>query len=191
MGSDSTTLAAPNAKPAGAFARVVGWLAAISDQLSAFICAFLIVSTTIAMVLYQLGVASAWLDDLLRMLLIWLVYLGTVSLCLNNDHITMDAVYARLPPRLRRTIDILVALLGVTLCALVSKIGYDSLMQTLEYNEQLPSGFIPAWPQSLAIPLCFGLMTLAYLSHLATVLTGGRRRSRNDSAESPPAPNDI
>ena len=73
--------------------RVVQRVARVCDELSAAICAILIVVTTAAVAVYQLGIALAWLDDVLRTLLIWLVYLGTVSLCLRNDHISMDVVY--------------------------------------------------------------------------------------------------
>jgi C4-dicarboxylate transporter DctQ subunit len=145
----------------------------VCDQLSALVCAFLIVATTAAVTLYQLGIAISWMDDLLRMLLVWLVYLGTVSLCLDNDHISMDAVYLRLPPRARRAVDILVALLGVGLCGFVAKIGFDGLRQTWAYGERLSSGELPAWPRDLVIPLCFALMAIAFIAQLAKLL---RRR---------------
>ena len=152
--------------------KVAQW----ADQLSALICAFLIVVTTAAMGIYQLGIRIPWLDDVLRMLLIWLVYMGCVALCLNNDHISMDAIYLRLPTTARKVMDIVIALLGVGLCGFVTKIGYDSMRQGIEYEELLPSGYIPAWPQSLAIPLGFALMTVAYVSFLFSVFTGRRQR---------------
>lgn len=152
--------------------KVAQW----ADQLSALICAFLIVVTTAAMGIYQLGISIPWLDDVLRMLLIWLVYMGCVALCLNNDHISMDAIYLRLPTTARKVMDIVIALLGVGLCGFVTKIGYDSMRQGIEYEELLPSGYIPAWPQSLAIPLGFALMTFAYVSFLFSIFTGRRYR---------------
>jgi len=85
----------------------------------------------------------------------------------------MDAVYLRLPARGRRAVDILVALLGIALCAFTAKIGWASLRQTYLYGEKLSSGEIPAWPRDLVIPLCFALMAIAYVSHLAKLL---RRR---------------
>ena len=156
----------------GGFERLAGWIVKASDQISAAVCAFLIVATTAAMLAYQAGWASPWLDDVLRMLLVWLVYLGTVSLCLTNDHITMDAMYTRMRPGVRRAVDIAVALLGLGLCAFVTKIGWDSLRQTIEFDEQMPSGYFAAWPLSIAIPVCFGLMAIAYLAHFIRVLRG-------------------
>jgi TRAP-type C4-dicarboxylate transport system permease small subunit len=156
--------------------RVARW----ADQLSAFICAVLIVVTTLAMIVYQLGISIPWLDDVLRMLLIWLVYMGTVSLCLDNDHISMDAVYLRLPKTARKVMDVVIALLGIGLCAFVTKIGYDSVKQEIAYGSLLPSGYIPAWPQSLAIPLGFGLMAVAYVSYLFSIFSGRRYRQLSE-----------
>jgi C4-dicarboxylate transporter, DctQ subunit len=163
--------------------RVTRW----ADQLSALVCAFLITTTTLAVIVYQQGITIVWLDDLLRMLLIWLVYLGAVSLCFHNDHITMDAVYLRMPPQVRRIVDIGVALLGIGLCGYVTKIGLDSMQREIAYGTLLSSGYLPAWPQSLSIPLCFGLMTIAYLSFLYSVLTK-RRRLGSEAKQLPEGP---
>ena len=149
-------------------------LAAVCDQIAALVCAFLIVATTAAVIVYQLGIALPWTDDVLRMLLVWLVYLGAVSLCLHNDHISMDAVYLGMPRAVRKVIDIAVAVLGAGLCAFTAKIGYDSMRQAFAYGERLSSGYLPAWPRDLVIPLCFALMALAYLAHLVKLLRCSR-----------------
>jgi TRAP-type C4-dicarboxylate transport system permease small subunit len=155
----------------------------VADQLSALACAILIVVTAAAMVIYQLGVTTVGLDDILRMLLIWLIYLGTVSLCLHGDHISMDAVYQILPARVRRVFDLVTALIGFGLCAFVTKIGLDSLQRDIAYQMLLPSGYLPSWPQSLAIPLCFALMTVAYLSYLLSVISGRRHREISEAEQ--------
>ena len=152
--------------------RIARWV----DHLSAFICAFLIVVMTAAMVIYQLGISIPWLDDVLRLLLIWLVYMGCVSLCLDNDHISMDAIYLRLPRTARKVMDVIIALLGIGLCGFVAKIGFDSMRQEIAYGALLPSGYLPSWPQSLAIPLGFALMTVAYASYLFSIFSGRRYR---------------
>jgi C4-dicarboxylate transporter DctQ subunit len=155
--------------------RSVHRVALAADQLSAFICAVLIIVTTGAMIVYQAGIAIAWLDDVLRMLLIWLVYMGAVRLCLDNDHISMDALYFRLPKKARKAVDVMTAVLGVGLCLFTAKIGFDSMTREFADNLLLPSGEVPAWPQTMAIPLAFGLMAVAYLSYLISTLTGRRQ----------------
>lgn len=153
----------------------------VADQLSAVVCALLIIVTTGTVGAYQFGIGFAWLDDVMRMLLIWFVYLGAVSLCLDGDHISMDVVYLALPPRVRRVFDVVTALIGLGLCAFVTKIGLDSLRQDIAYQMMLPAGYLPAWPQSLAVPLCFALMTIAYLSYLLSVVTGRRHHKISEA----------
>ncbi len=153
-----------------------------ADQLSAFICAVLIVVTTLAMFVFQLGIAISWLDDVLRMLLIWFVYLGAVPLCLDNGHISMDALYVRLPKPARKVVDVIIAVLGVGLCSFTAMIGFDSMRRQIADSLLLPSGDVLAWPQTLAIPLAFGLMAVTYLSYLISVISG-RRQRRIDEAE--------
>ena len=162
-----------------------GWLATLdrfihratqwADEAAALVCAVLIVVTTFSVIVYQRGITIVWLDDALRMLLIWLVYLGSVSLCFHNDHITMDAVYLRLSAPVRRAINIAVGILGTVLCGYVSWIGLGSMAREIDYDTTLPSGYLPAWPQTLAIPLCFALMAVAYFSYLYAVVANRRR----------------
>ncbi len=159
----------------------MNYAAAVCDHLSAFVCAVLIVVTTGAMIVYQFGIAILWLDDVLRMLLIWLVYIGTVSLCLHNDHISMDAVYLLMPPTMRKAVDIVVALLGVGLCVFVANIGYDSMRDALQYGITLPSGYIPSWPRDIILPVCFALMAAAYLRHLISVVQGKPVRAPSEA----------
>ncbi len=166
-------------KGPGRFSALDGFIFKVArwaDHISALICVFLIMVTTAAMVIYQLGISIPWLDDILRMLIIWLVYMGCVSLCLDNDHISMDAVYLHMPKAMRKVMDVIIALLGIGLCGFVTKYGYDSLAQGIAYGELLPSGYLPSWPQSLAIPLGFGLMTVAYVSYLFSIFSGRRYR---------------
>ncbi|WP_161142712.1 TRAP transporter small permease [Propylenella binzhouense] len=163
--------------------RMVHGMARVADQLSALVCAILILATAVTMAVFQMGINIVGIDDILRMLLIWLVYLGAVSLSLDGDHISMDAVYQVLPDRARRIVDVLISLFGIGLSLFVAKFGLDSMLTDIDYEMTLPSGYLPEWPQSLAIPLCFALMAVAYLSYLLSVLTGRRYRDSGRADE--------
>jgi TRAP-type C4-dicarboxylate transport system permease small subunit len=168
--------------------RAIRRLTRVADEAAAAVCAILIVVTTFSVIVYQRGITIPWLDDVLRMLLIWLVYLGSVSLCFHNDHIAMDAIYVRLTTRVRRLLNFAIALLGVALCGYVTKIGIDNILTEIGYGILLPSGYIPSWPQTLSIPLCFALMTVAYLSYLYSVVTGRDQRTASDVKDVPEGP---
>jgi TRAP-type C4-dicarboxylate transport system permease small subunit len=174
----------------GILDRLAHRVAFTADQLSALICAVLIVATTIAMIIYQWGITVPWLDDLLSMLLIWFIYLGAIPLAIDNTHISMDALYLRFPRAVRRVVNVLIALVGAGLCAFVAKIGYHSMIGQMNYGTLMPGGQIPAWLQFLALPVAFGLMTLAYLSFLVAVL----RRTHKEPGglgEGPDAPSSL
>ena len=176
----SNPAAFPAQRPASPVMRVlemvIRGLTRCCDWLSALICAVLIVTTAAAMVVYQFGIVIPWLDDVLRMLIIWTVYLGAVSLCLHNEHISMDAFYLTLSPAKRRVIDLLIAVIAIVLCSYIAMISTDTLMREIEYEQLLPSGYLPSWPQALALPFCFSLMALAYLASVPAILRGKPQR---------------
>ena len=86
-----------------------------------------------------------------------------------------------MPAGMRRAVDIFVALLGIGLCGFVAWHGYGSFSQALEFGERLGSGDLPSWPQDLIIPVCFGMMSLAYVSHLISVLRGREVRAPSEA----------
>jgi TRAP-type C4-dicarboxylate transport system permease small subunit len=73
-------------------------------------------------------------------------------------------------------VDIISAMFGVGLCGYIAYFAFRSMAQEIDYGALLPSGYLPSWLQSLAIPLCFALMTLAYVSFLFSLFTGRKRR---------------
>ncbi|MGE0630168.1 MAG: TRAP transporter small permease [Hyphomicrobiaceae bacterium] len=156
--------------------RFFNVVSSATGVVSTLICAALILTTTFSVVVYQRGITISWLDDLLRMLLIWLVFIGSVGPTWRRDHITMDALYTRLSLPLRRLVDIMVAAMGAVTCGFLAWMSAGSTWREYEFNTLLSSGEIPQWPQTLCIPLSFGFMTLAFIGVLITVL-GGRNRS--------------
>lgn len=150
--------------------RLFGHIASVSSIGATILCAVLIVVTSFSVVIYQRGITISWLDDLLRMLLIWLVFLGSVSGVWRRDHITMDALYARLGSASRRRVDMLIAVMGIAVCGFVTWMSVETTLREREFTTLLSSGELPAWPQTLSIPVSFGLMTLAYLGVLIATL---------------------
>lgn len=152
-------------------------LSRATSVLATSICAALILTTTFSVVVYQRGITISWLDDLLRMLLIWLVFLGSVAPVWRRDHITMDAIYMRMQPATRRLVDVLIAVMGLVTCSYVTWVSIATTLREREFNALLSSGELPVWPQTLSIPFSFGLMALAYLGVLIATLAGRSRTS--------------
>jgi|LNFM01.1.fsa_nt_gb C4-dicarboxylate transporter DctQ subunit len=170
MTSDTSTPATDGAGGNG-IDRGFGLIASVSSAAATTLCAVLIVTTTFSVVVYQRGITISWLDDLLRMLLIWLVFLGSVSGVWRRDHITMDAIYTRFAPGPRRLVDTLVAVMGLITCGFLTWVSLSTTLREREFSTLLSSGELPAWPQTLSIPVSFGLMTVAYFGVLIITLT--------------------
>ena len=62
-----------------------------------------------------LGVSWLFVDGLLRLMFIWMVFLGTSALYYRNDHLVMDFFQGKMPPRLRGAV-ILVGRNSVPAC---------------------------------------------------------------------------
>lgn len=62
---------------------------------------------------YVLNAPLPWPEEVSRLLLVWLTYLGALALPESRLHVTIDVLYDRLPPPARRGADLLTDLLGV------------------------------------------------------------------------------
>lgn len=159
-------------RPTTRLERLFDLIARTTSVFASLICLALIATTTFSVVVYQRGITISWLDDLVRMLLIWLVFLGSIAPVWRRDHITMDALYMRFSPSMRRIVDGLIAIMGIVVCGFLTWVSTDTTWREYEFNTLLSSGEIPQWPQTFAIPFSFGLMTLIYLGVLLGAITG-------------------
>jgi len=62
---------------------------------------------------YVFNAPLRWPEEVSRLLLVWLTYLGALVLPESRLHVAVDALYDRLPPPARRGADLLTDLLGV------------------------------------------------------------------------------
>ncbi len=159
-------------QPATGVERLFDWISRTTRVAATLICLTLIVTTTFSVVVYQRGITISWLDDLLRALLIWLVFLGSVAPVWRRDHITMDALYTRFRPGARRLVDVFISLIGISVCGFLTWVSIDTTWREYEFNTLLSSGELPQWPQTFVIPLSFALMTLAYMGVLFVAVAG-------------------
>jgi C4-dicarboxylate transporter DctQ subunit len=107
-----------------------------------------------------------WLDDLARYVQVWAVYTAAVSITMNGEHITMDAVYVLMSKFLQRMMRIFIGLLSLFFCALT---GYLALQQTLDVikiGEVSSTGVFPAFIGYASLPVGLFLMGAASLHYL-------------------------
>lgn len=148
------------------------WIDAVDERIgkaiSWLILAAVLVSALNAVARYSLNVSSnAWLEA--QSLLFGAVFLlGAAYTLLKNEHIRIDIVYSRLPPRLRCWIDIFGHVFFITpFCLIMIFTGAQFFLRSLSLNEVSSSaGGLVLWPGKLLVPACFALLLVQTFSEL-------------------------
>jgi TRAP-type C4-dicarboxylate transport system permease small subunit len=76
--------------------------------------------TTVSVVSRNLGAAQEWADELARILLIWMVFLGAALVVEEGGHLSLRLVDAILPPKAVRIVNLSVQILStIVFCYLI------------------------------------------------------------------------
>lgn len=119
---------------------------------------------------YLFGVGAVWIPDVTRFLFIWMVFLGTALMHLRKKHLVIDYVQLRLPARLRRTSEALIAGAMLTLAGLLVVVGWRIAMIRMDIpytGWEIPTGYA-----YLAVPVCGALVAVISLVNLWEWLRG-------------------
>jgi TRAP-type mannitol/chloroaromatic compound transport system permease small subunit len=134
--------------------------------------------------------SNAWLEA--QWYLFAAAFLGAAGyVMLVDEHVRIDALAQRFPPRVRAALDIGALLLFVLpLCALMIVLGGEMAWtawrtQEMSYN----AGGLPRWPVYATLPFGFTLLAMQCLSELIkrwAFLRGQRASPRTTEADLPP-----
>jgi TRAP-type C4-dicarboxylate transport system permease small subunit len=119
---------------------------------------------------YLFGVGAVWIPDITRFLFIWMVFLGTALMHLRQKHLVIDYVQLRLPARLRRTSEALIAGAMLALAGLLIVAGWRIAMIRMDIpytGWEIPTGYA-----YLAVPVCGALVAVISLVNLWEWLRG-------------------
>ena len=152
---------------AAAVTQASGWAAGLC--LAGIVCA----GALQVVFRYVLNAPLAWPEEVSRLLLVWLTYLGALVLPHSGRHVAVGVLYDRLPPSRRRAADLLADVLGVGFFGALTVGG-------LELVGAMRGILLPAL--QLPLNLIFGLLLLVsalqvYLHAAAAIRRlGGRPR---------------
>jgi len=151
------------------FSRLVDGFNDKVGKLTAWlIMASVLVSSGNAMVRYIFDVSSnGWLE------LQWYLYSAVFLLCAGytlsrNEHIRIDILISRYPPRLRAWIDLLGGLFFLLPMALLILWLSIPMVEESIYRNEMSSdaGGLLRWPAKLLIPLGFAFLSLQGISEI-------------------------
>jgi len=117
---------------------------------------------------YVLNHSIFWSEELARFLLVWLTFLGASMAYRRQAHASIDVVFLRLPPGLRRA-----AILAVHLYTLFFSVVmvYSGAQFAHFVRQQIsPALYLPKWIPHGIIPLSGAVWALHALAFLVSAL---------------------
>lgn len=140
--------------------RLVTWL----ENGLLIVLLALMVSLAGAQILFRnlLDLSILGVDQLLRLLVLWIALLGAVAASRDAKHISVDVVSRWLPPRTRAGVRVLTDLFTVTVCVLLSWHAMRFL-QSERSSHEMAFGALPVWVAQIILPIAFALIALRYL----------------------------
>ena len=121
---------------------------------------------------YTFSYGSVWAQELEWHLLAALILLGMSHALQRGENVRVDVFYARFSPALKRVVDVVSALLLITvsLAFIWLSLGYVEQSRSIMEASADPGGIPYRWLVKSLIPLGYGLLVLQQLAHLVRLL---------------------
>jgi TRAP-type C4-dicarboxylate transport system permease small subunit len=110
------------------------------------------------------GGSPAWIEELVRIIVLWVAMTGAMAASRSANHITIDLVSRMVSPRARHFIAILAALFTVAVSSAIAYYCYDFVMIEYEFGSKVLKG-VEAWTVQLIMPVGFAVIAVRYLHH--------------------------
>jgi TRAP-type C4-dicarboxylate transport system permease small subunit len=100
-------------------------------------------------------------DQLLRLLVLWVAFMGAVAASREGKHIHVDVIARWLPGRVKAGVGALTDLFTLVVCLLLA---WQALrfMQSARDSGEMAFGSLPLWVAETILPLAFTLIALRY-----------------------------
>ncbi len=122
--------------------------------------------------LFDSGIA--WIDPLLRVLVLWLGMLGAMAATRDDHHIRIDVVSRFLNPRQKNVALAVTSLFSAIVCGVIA--WYGARFVSMEWgDETVVFAAVPAWLTELIIPVGFGMMAVRSLLLFSSCLFAMRQ----------------
>ena len=143
-------------------ARLVKAVNTVEDWLLISMLAVMVI-LAVTQIVYRnvAGGGLAWIDPLLRTLVLWVALSGAVIASRTDNHIRIDFFAKYISGRYYFYIKRIVHAYCVIICAIIAWYSVSFVQMDYEYGTEAFSG-MPAWITQLIIPIAFGLMAVRY-----------------------------
>lgn len=112
-----------------------------------------------------------------------IAFIGMWQAFVNNEHISVDLVTARLKPGAQWVLYIFGGIVTLVLLAMVFWFGLETAIAAFEKGEFIGSDRVPIWPMRFLVPLGIGAYMIALVAQLIGVARAGDLSSLEDHHE--------
>lgn len=149
-----------------ALARLIGIVTWTENALLIFMLA-LMVGLAAAQIFFRnfFDISIFGADQMLRLLVLWVAFLGAIAASREGKHIHVDAIVRWLPKRFKPGVVAVTDLFTLAVCLLLA---WQSLrfIQSARESGEMAFGTLPVWVTALILPLGFTLIALRYTLRL-------------------------
>lgn len=121
---------------------------------------------------YVFNDPKAWVEEIVRYVIIWGVFLGFSVALRNNQHIQVDILYDKLSLSLRRVLDYFATIVSLGFCGIYTYYGAMLVIHRYHSNMVSLDVGIPIWIVYLILPISGFLFALRFIERLVNLLRG-------------------
>jgi len=127
---------------------------------------------------------SDWALDLIVVTVVWASFLSAGRLARGNEHIRVDLVVDRLPPRGRLALETLATGILVAVVGLMAWSGVPVVMEAIAWDERSSSTLrLPMWIYYLSLPVGLASVALQAVVGWWRLSRGGHRDTAHPPAQ--------
>ncbi len=141
------------------------------DSIGAKFETILLVFILVSMILIAVGqiimrevfeIGFGWIDELVRLMVLWIALVGSIAACRENRHIRIDIISNYLSERIRNSIQAFVDMFAAVICGLIAFQSWRYLKIEIEYSDIVLVD-TPAWIAHSIVPIAFFLISYRFL----------------------------
>ncbi|HIJ41496.1 MAG TPA: TRAP transporter small permease [Deltaproteobacteria bacterium] len=103
-----------------------------------------------------------WSEPLVRLLVLWITFLGASLLTRDGKHIQIDLLSSILPPRWLPLRDCILSVVCGAICAIMIKVCVDYLSMEMEFGGTMFLA-LPSWTGQIILPAGFALLLTRFV----------------------------
>ncbi len=157
---------------------------AILQKIAGLLMLSMIVTVTIQLIARNfLKVSTPWTEDMAKLFLIWMTFLGSPVVLYKGEHLMVDLIYAKLSGNAKLAINLLMNMVISSFCIIIVKLGYDLCTNHIILRSTTAAAGIPRVWMFIALPVGGLLMLVVSLNSLVNIIIEYVHKTENKTPE--------